>query len=85
MANNEETRPENTQWPLQSNQAPEPPKPPKPPGTPEEAKQEFIRIKTALIGPEPEWCLPEVDPKATKTVPIIDNSVLTRSCSRVVP
>ena len=83
MANNEETRAENTQSPLQAIFQPcdQPSKLPKTAGTPAEAEAEFNQIKKALVGPEPEWCLPEVDPKATKTTPAIDNSVLTKSCN----
>jgi hypothetical protein len=82
MANNEETRPENTQSPLEASfqSCEDPSNLPKTPIDLEQAKQEFIRIKTALIGPKPEWCLPKVDLKAKKTVPIVDDCVLTRSC-----
>jgi hypothetical protein len=51
------------------------------PAKPEQAKTEFNGIKKALVGPQPEWCLPEVDPKASKTTPEIDNTVLTHSCN----
>jgi hypothetical protein len=84
MTNNEETRPENTQSPLQAifHQPCKPSKLPKTALTEEAAVAEFKQIKKALIGPEPEWCLPEVEFKATKTTPIIDNAVLRESCKR---
>lgn len=47
--------------------------------TPEDARQEFINIKTALVGPEPEWCLPGVNNKA-KASDKLDDSALIKSC-----
>jgi uncharacterized protein (DUF4415 family) len=57
------------------------------PKNPEDAKKEFDRIKKALIGPTPEWCLPTINPKAQASIPRIDNSVVAQlkaSCSEVV-
>jgi hypothetical protein len=84
MANNEETTPENTQSSLQAifHRPCNPANLPKTAGTPAEAEAEFNQIKKALVGPKPEWCLPEVDFKATKTVPAVNNTVLRQSCKR---
>jgi hypothetical protein len=77
MANNEETRPEGTQSPLQPNRLLEQTPPPVI-DTPAKAQDELIRIKKVLIGPEPEWCLPTINPKAQASAPKIDKEVLER-------
>lgn len=68
----------------QSPQLPQAPQPPKLPETPDEARQEFSAIKTALIGPQPEWCLPNVNDKAKASQQKIDDAALTRSCPVIV-
>ena len=78
----EQNKPENTQSPAPPNQSSAQSALPKI-NTPEDAKQEFIRIKTALVGPEPEWCLPRVNEKAkaNSSAPPLDDSVLRKSCA----
>lgn len=77
MANNEETRPEGTQSPLQPNRLLEQTSP-LVIDTQAKAQEELTRIKTALIGPKPEWCLPTINPKAQASVPKINDSILCR-------
>jgi hypothetical protein len=81
MANNEETRAENTQSSFLFNQlSAKFPAPPPTPPTPDDAKAQFIGIKLIQIGPFPEWCLPKVNDKAKASDPKIDDSALTHGC-----
>jgi hypothetical protein len=54
------------------------PKKPQTPGTPEYARDEFLEIKKALVGPKKEWCLPRIDDKAKKSSPMIEDEVLNK-------
>lgn len=81
MANNEETRAENTQSSFLINQlSAEFPAPPPTPKTADEAKTQFILIKLIQIGPLPVWCLPLVNFHAKASEAKIDDSALRRSC-----
>ena len=51
------------------------------PKSPQEAEAEFKRIKEALIGPTPEWCLPPVNPRAKASIPLLDDSKLFEDCN----
>jgi hypothetical protein len=54
----------------------------------QQAKKEFLEIKTALIGPTKEWCLPNVDEKAKASNPMIDQKVLDKLiavCDESIP
>lgn len=84
MINNEETRPESTQSPLQPNRLLEQTVPP-PIKTQDEAISELKRIKQVLIGPTPEWCLPKVNPRAKVSDPKIDDSGLFTTCPTEYP
>jgi hypothetical protein len=53
-------------------------KKPQTPGTPEYARDEFLEIKKALVGPKDEWCLPKVDDKARESSPRIEDSALDK-------
>jgi hypothetical protein len=59
----------------------EQPKSPQTPKTPGDAQKEFVRIKEALIGPNPEWCLPTINPKAQASSPRI--SALIAICPAI--
>ncbi len=49
-------------------------------GTPEYARDEFLKIKKALVGPEKEWCLPKVDKEALASSPQLDELPLGEDC-----
>jgi hypothetical protein len=51
---------------------------PQKPGTPEYARDEFLEIKKALVGPKDEWCLPKIDKKARESSPRIEDSALQK-------
>jgi hypothetical protein len=59
-------------------------KSPPTPNNPEDAKKEFDRIKEALIGPTPEWCLPRVNDKAKASDPKLDELII-KSCQNKYP
>lgn len=81
MTNNEETRPESAQSPLQPNRLLAPTPPPVI-DTPEKAQEELARIKKVLIGPTPEWCLPKVNFRAKASIPRIDDFDLFKTCPK---
>ena len=68
--NNEESRLENNPQPPSLNPTPDDPENATNLDTPVvRARMQFEQIKKALIGVEPEWLLPEVNPKANASQP----------------
>ena len=67
---NDEPRRENEPQPPLQNSTPDPENASENLDTPaDNARRQFEEIKEALIGVEPEWVLPEVNPKALESRP----------------
>ncbi|NJM65719.1 MAG: hypothetical protein HC851_08630 [Acaryochloris sp. RU_4_1] len=76
MTNNEESRLEDTQSQAQMIS------PMVTPSPQEQAVGEFERIKQALAGSQPEWCLPRLDPKTKVSDPKLVEELST--CQTII-
>jgi hypothetical protein len=53
--------------------------------TPKEAQDEFLKIKKALVGSNPEWCLPKANVQALESSPKLEQPVLSEDCKSFSP